>query len=327
MKRAFTLIELLVVIAIIAILAAILFPVFAQAKLAAKKSVTLSNVKQVSTGNFLYMGDNDDYYFMGRSCAQNSSLNPKYAGTAYNGGNLQGCSGGTSNWNVVDERYWQKYLMPYVKSVDLFTVPIRQKDAKSWDTYAEIWGNIAFNVGLTGLKSGAFGSANTFSYSNIKSFSGGNQSGIPNVGEALMFIDALPLNTTPYVPALVENTTGAATTSELKGYPRADREFWAFRLTQMTAAECNAGATVQRDVDLKNVPAGGITVGRADGSAKFFAAKAFLGKTPTLAELAPGNSVSSVSDTCYISDPLYAGDKISGTVNTNINYPMWGLGQ
>jgi prepilin-type N-terminal cleavage/methylation domain-containing protein len=43
MKRGFTLIELLVVIAIIAILAAILFPVFAQAKVAAKKSVAVSN--------------------------------------------------------------------------------------------------------------------------------------------------------------------------------------------------------------------------------------------------------------------------------------------
>lgn len=60
MKRAFTLIELLVVIAIIAILAAILFPVFAQAKAAAKKSASLSNVKQIGTGMHLYMNDNDD---------------------------------------------------------------------------------------------------------------------------------------------------------------------------------------------------------------------------------------------------------------------------
>ena len=50
MKRAFTLIELLVVIAIIAILAAILFPVFAQAKLAAKKTTSISNMKQIVFG-------------------------------------------------------------------------------------------------------------------------------------------------------------------------------------------------------------------------------------------------------------------------------------
>jgi prepilin-type N-terminal cleavage/methylation domain-containing protein/prepilin-type processing-associated H-X9-DG protein len=60
MKRAFTLIELLVVIAIIAILAAILFPVFAQAKEAAKKANCLSNMKQIGIGLFLYLGDEDD---------------------------------------------------------------------------------------------------------------------------------------------------------------------------------------------------------------------------------------------------------------------------
>jgi prepilin-type N-terminal cleavage/methylation domain-containing protein len=59
-KNAFTLIELLVVIAIIAILAAILFPVFAQAKLAAKKTVALSNAKQLALANFIYMNDYDD---------------------------------------------------------------------------------------------------------------------------------------------------------------------------------------------------------------------------------------------------------------------------
>ena len=53
-KRAFTLIELLVVIAIIAILAAILFPVFAQAKAAAKKTADLNNVKQIGTGLIMY---------------------------------------------------------------------------------------------------------------------------------------------------------------------------------------------------------------------------------------------------------------------------------
>lgn len=62
MKRAFTLIELLVVIAIIAILAAILFPVFAQAKLAAKKTADLSNMKQIGTATQLYLQDSDDTY-------------------------------------------------------------------------------------------------------------------------------------------------------------------------------------------------------------------------------------------------------------------------
>ena len=56
----FTLIELLVVIAIIAILAAILFPVFAQAKAAAKKTVCLTQVKEIALADFLYINDYDD---------------------------------------------------------------------------------------------------------------------------------------------------------------------------------------------------------------------------------------------------------------------------
>ncbi len=60
MRRAFTLIELLVVIAIIAILAAILFPVFAQAKMAAKGAAAISNIRQMHTAVILYEGDFDD---------------------------------------------------------------------------------------------------------------------------------------------------------------------------------------------------------------------------------------------------------------------------
>jgi prepilin-type N-terminal cleavage/methylation domain-containing protein len=61
--RAFTLIELLVVITIIAILAAILFPVFAQAKNAAKGTVCMAHMKQLGVGTSLYLGDNDDQWF------------------------------------------------------------------------------------------------------------------------------------------------------------------------------------------------------------------------------------------------------------------------
>ncbi len=61
-SHAFTLIELLVVIAIIAILAAILFPVFAQAKLSAKQATSVSNVKQIGTAALMYSNDWDDHF-------------------------------------------------------------------------------------------------------------------------------------------------------------------------------------------------------------------------------------------------------------------------
>ena len=60
MKKAFTLIELLVVIAIIAILAAILFPVFAKAKGAAMQTTNVSNMKQISLAGLMYANDHDD---------------------------------------------------------------------------------------------------------------------------------------------------------------------------------------------------------------------------------------------------------------------------
>ncbi|MGC8834574.1 MAG: type II secretion system protein, partial [Armatimonadota bacterium] len=61
-KRAFTLIELLVVIAIIAILAAILFPVFAKAREKARQSACLNNQKQISRAMSLYLQDNDELF-------------------------------------------------------------------------------------------------------------------------------------------------------------------------------------------------------------------------------------------------------------------------
>ncbi|MCA1998016.1 MAG: DUF1559 domain-containing protein, partial [Armatimonadetes bacterium] len=60
--RAFTLIELLVAVAVIAVLAALLFPVFARAKESARKTVCLSNLKQLGAALLLYAADQDDAF-------------------------------------------------------------------------------------------------------------------------------------------------------------------------------------------------------------------------------------------------------------------------
>ena len=101
-KTGFTLIELLVVIAIIAILAAILFPVFAQARAKARGIACLSNVKQVGTAFAMYVQDYDETTpsMWGRSgSCQPSGLN---------------CS-----------QEWWFGLFPYIKNVDLLYCPER----------------------------------------------------------------------------------------------------------------------------------------------------------------------------------------------------------
>ena len=104
MKRnGFTLIELLVVIAIIAILAAILFPVFAQAKEAAKKSACLSNTKQQDLAYVMYASDYDDWSLCFKTPVTKDS---------------NGAWGGTGG-------YWFDLVQPYVKNFGVVFCPDR----------------------------------------------------------------------------------------------------------------------------------------------------------------------------------------------------------
>lgn len=118
MKKAFTLIELLVVIAIIAILAAILFPVFAQAKEAAKKTACLSNNKEIGIAMIMYLGDNDDIY-PGNDQWEPSPLNS----------------------NPSDYRMpYDLLISPYIKSTAIFACPDdnSQRDPVSSRTFWDI---------------------------------------------------------------------------------------------------------------------------------------------------------------------------------------------
>ena len=103
-RKGFTLIELLVVIAIIAILAAILFPVFAKAREKARQTACLSNIKQLGLGMTMYMTDYDDTY-------------PNVDNRADAVG-----SGAYTNDDLYN-RGWANHLNTYVKSTPMFKCP------------------------------------------------------------------------------------------------------------------------------------------------------------------------------------------------------------
>ncbi|MFO8081619.1 MAG: DUF1559 domain-containing protein, partial [Armatimonadota bacterium] len=96
MRRGFTLIELLVVIAIIAILAAILFPVFARAREKARQTSCLSNLKQLGLGLMMYTQDYDEIYW----------------GSTH-----------TQAQNAEPETYWGHCVYPYVNNHQIFLCP------------------------------------------------------------------------------------------------------------------------------------------------------------------------------------------------------------
>lgn len=138
-SKAFTLIELLVVIAIIAILAAILFPVFAQAKLAAKKTQDLSNMKQTGTGLSIYTSDYDDLYPLqaGRDCSNLYNFNSRVLIPAdwnipLNNTQASGCTSRVKGaWGLP-----QNEIYPYIKNSQIFAIPVAADEFSSSFSYA-----------------------------------------------------------------------------------------------------------------------------------------------------------------------------------------------
>jgi prepilin-type N-terminal cleavage/methylation domain-containing protein len=120
-KRGFTLIELLVVIAIIAILAAILFPVFAQAREQARKTVCLSNMKQLGLALMMYVQDYDETYPM-------LGVNAPYIPTADNDAK-------SATFPAFWQWMWE--IQPYTKNRQILACPSDPSQGKNfnWESY------------------------------------------------------------------------------------------------------------------------------------------------------------------------------------------------
>ncbi len=311
MKKAFTLIELLVVIAIIAILAAILFPVFAQAKTAAKKTAAISNQKQISLGLVMYVDANDDQYPRRRGCEAGTSLN-----SALNDGGAARCGGARGFGDSMTWQTWQKYVLPYTKSVQIFFHPLREKNATEWTTNGQILGGFVLNLGVSGVTTSGFVTEPWF---------GGAQSGLPNVSQTMVLME---MANTYAVPAAVSNiVTGSQGTDQVqRGFPMAVREYWEAQFFTPTGTAC--GVTNVPD-KIGTGPHEGVVMGMGDGSAKFINYKAFLSNTPRLSEYIPsaslGTLASKFNGNCRRARSVF--DYGTSTdPNTSINYPMWGLG-
>lgn len=126
MRRGFTLIELLVVIAIIAILAAILFPVFARAREKARQTSCLSNLKQLGLAGLMYMQDYDEVMFDYNNVVANPPGYKLPNGTTSTSANM----------------LWMYQIYPYANNAELFNCP---STTERWSTSAY---DASFGYGL-----------------------------------------------------------------------------------------------------------------------------------------------------------------------------------
>jgi prepilin-type N-terminal cleavage/methylation domain-containing protein len=226
MKKAFTLIELLVVIAIIAILAAILFPVFAQAKFAAKRTASLSNLKQIGTATMIYTNDSDDVLYPHRTNC-NADAAGKATAVCQEYLNADGSvradapdqAGGVSsqsNWRY----YWVYMLQPYTKNYDLFKDPTKSGTA----FYPGGKTSVMFD-GTNGSATGRnYGGQNSYGHNDFYLSAATNTNGgatpmppsttsIPRVAGTILSIEASYYGAGPDVT----NASGVTDMSKLNG--------------------------------------------------------------------------------------------------------------
>ena len=184
MGTGFTLIELLVVIAIIAILAAILFPVFAQAREKARQASCLSNHKQIGDATMQYIQDYDEHYYPHRfSCGgvtcpgylqANGSLIPE--ASKQDGAALQ-------------RYFWVYMIQPYTKNYQVFACPSNPNAfIPGGANQVKFLGTLA----STGSQDNNYGGENSYAHNDIwisPAGVGSALSAIPRVASIALVMD------------------------------------------------------------------------------------------------------------------------------------------
>ncbi|MFQ3611071.1 MAG: prepilin-type N-terminal cleavage/methylation domain-containing protein [Fimbriimonadales bacterium] len=297
-RNGFTLIELLVVIAIIAILAAILFPVFAQAREKARQTSCLSNSKQIGLGIQMYLNDWDETFPRNDDCIAPARI-PYQP-------NAVGCSGPYGQ--RVNHYKWQYWIYPYVKNIQIFFCPSRQFDRASWEENAEIFdGGYSLALHITGA-------LNTWNRTGASqqirnSFLGGTMAGVQRPAETMIVME-------DKFPAVRHYVFGAQPNQTI--YPMAHCHLWLQWFFPGVTANPNGPCVApSSSPDRKAVPhMDGFIIVYVDGHAKWMNVREFLAKSPTAQQYQPSPLSAFPGGMAWTvnAQPTWTGD-----------WPLWGL--
>jgi len=262
-QRGFTLIELLVVIAIIAILAAILFPVFAQARAKARQASCTSNVKQMSLGVMMYVQDYDETF------------------PFWQWGNSNGLSG-TKTPNHF-ESFWVNAIYPYVKNGQVYACP--SSNDHSTVTQNLLWAWLtAGQIPTSGIQPALLGAA--INYGMSEPLESGNACGqdvngsgctiasLDTPASTLVVADCNTGLTTGWAPSTAANDPLHHYIISRVAYPNIPAGCWGATATcgavQVDIGDLRSDLSPNYPVfDTQTRHSGGNLIGYGDGHAKF----------------------------------------------------------